>query len=296
MEQSRFVNVAVSDGSFGPRHAFFTTTFDNQTNGRPRGFIPFAGFAYDDPTQPITHAKGWTFQGRDDYTLEGVGGRSVAAIYPLAVAVGNGMLVQASSGPGLDVYVQAEEGAVAPDYAAIERGHREYRDKGYRLLHGNFGWGYVDVPLPWGESADMDAFLRAAGHAPDVVDPPPPPPVVLTVPATADLGSAWVGHPTAGEAQLTNPSSVAVDWSATVDGGEFAVTPHIGSVPAGGTVALLLTCTPTAAGARSATLTVESNASNSPHVVALTATGVAPTLEMRVADLERRLKNAGIPE
>jgi len=50
--------------------------------------------------------------------------------------------------------------------AAAVRGRTEYQRKALNLIHGADGFGYYGIPLPWGESADIDAFLLEQGHTP----------------------------------------------------------------------------------------------------------------------------------
>lgn len=182
-EQSRFVNFAVSDGTFGPRHTLFTTTFDNQTQGRPRAYLPTAGV--DTDGTPITHSKPFYFHGFQPDLTHGPG-KSSNAIYPLGIGVGNGMMVYAHSGLGLDAFMLSDPSDPVPDYAKLTRGHAAYRAKGYRLIHGNYGWGHVDEPLPWGEDADMDYWLAWHGHS----DAPPPPPPPDTLPEVLEAYKA----------------------------------------------------------------------------------------------------------
>ena len=51
-----------------------------------------------------------------------------------------------------------------PMSAAALRGQVEYRQKSLHMVHGENGFGYYDLPLPWGVSADIDAFLEFNGH------------------------------------------------------------------------------------------------------------------------------------
>ena len=48
--------------------------------------------------------------------------------------------------------------------AAVKAGAVEWEDGGHNLLHGHFGFGFFGLPLPWGASANIDAFLKHHGH------------------------------------------------------------------------------------------------------------------------------------
>jgi hypothetical protein len=48
--------------------------------------------------------------------------------------------------------------------AAAAAGENEYKTRGLDLLHGENGFGFYALPLPWGVSTNIDAFLLANGH------------------------------------------------------------------------------------------------------------------------------------
>jgi hypothetical protein len=160
--QSRWVDLKLSDGSFYPRGTIFTTAFDNQTSGRPRGWLQVAGTDTDGTT--LTHSKQLDWQREAAHVQRGPGGRTSVGIYATGLGVGNGMLACGSSGPGLCVFMQATLGEALPDEAKLNRGSTYYREHGHHLVHGNYGYGHVDLPLPFGEQPDMDYFLHWNGH------------------------------------------------------------------------------------------------------------------------------------
>lgn len=91
---------------------------------------------------------------------------------------------------------------------------------------------------------------------------------------TLDVGAAPIGVATSAPLNVTNAgaapltvSSVAISGAAA---GEFSVTPGTLTIAAGATQPLAVSCTPASTGTRSATLTVEHNASGSPAVYTLT--------------------------
>lgn len=77
---------------------------------------------------------------------------------------------------------------------------------------------------------------------------------------------------------VTNSGTAAASVASLVAGGDFAQTNTCGtSIAAGATCTIAVTFTPTAAGTRTGSVTVTSNASNSPTTVALSGTGTGAT-------------------
>src|SRR5581483_8874991 len=62
--------------------------------------------------------------------------------------------------------------------------------------------------------------------------------------------------------------------------GEFSVSPTSFTVAPGGNAGVSVTFTPTATGARSAALSITSNAAGSPHTIPLTGKGTAPVIQL----------------
>jgi Abnormal spindle-like microcephaly-assoc'd, ASPM-SPD-2-Hydin len=109
-----------------------------------------------------------------------------------------------------------------------------------------------------------------------------PTPAVSLSSGTIALGSVQVGATSAAQSvTLTNTGTAALTISGITLGGtnagDFARTGTCaaGSVAAGASCTLTATFTPTAAGARAASISVASNAPNSPHAVNLSGTGTA---------------------
>jgi hypothetical protein len=101
-------------------------------------------------------------------------------------------------------------------------------------------------------------------------------------PASLSFGSQVVGTTSAAQVvTLVNNQSTSLTISSIgftgTNSGDFAQTNTCSSsVAAGGSCTISVTFDPTASGARSATLNVNDNASNSPQTVGLTGTGVVP--------------------
>lgn len=78
---------------------------------------------------------------------------------------------------------------------------------------------------------------------------------------------------------LTNSGNAALEITSEGIGGDFAQTNNCGSsLGAGASCTISVTFTPTAAGSRSGTLTIQDNAPGSPQSVALTGTGLSAPL------------------
>jgi centrosomal CEP192-like protein/ASPM-SPD-2-Hydin domain-containing protein len=101
-------------------------------------------------------------------------------------------------------------------------------------------------------------------------------------PTSLSFGSQVVGTTSAAQVvTLVNNQSTSLTVSSIgftgANSGDFAQTNTCGSsVAAGGSCTISVTFDPAASGARSATLNVNDNASNSPQTVGLTGTGIAP--------------------
>jgi CSLREA domain-containing protein len=101
--------------------------------------------------------------------------------------------------------------------------------------------------------------------------------------STVNVGTATVGSPVSTSISVSETGTAALTITgATITGtnaADFSVSPTSLTIPDGGTPQnLTITCTPSAAGSRTATLSVTHNASGSPATYTLTCTGsLAPT-------------------
>jgi hypothetical protein len=139
---------SISDGTFGPRGAIFVVSW-SIIHPFPAAYLP------DGTTWGI---------GREGYLTSGRGGYWRPMDYKSAVVVGNGRMIAGSSKEGLVMFTLATPSDPMPNHAAYERGYRAWIAKGYQLVYGEDGYGYFDLPLPWGESADIDYYLSWNGH------------------------------------------------------------------------------------------------------------------------------------
>ena len=141
---SKFVKFAVSDGTFGPKGTVFSCTWSTVEFGLCGAALP--------------NGEQWWWGGASGGT-----GRWSTVGYPAAVGVGQGRLVIGGVVEGILMITQRQEGDQSLSAAAIA-GESEYKARGLELLHGENGFGFYDLPLPWGVSTNVDAFLLANGH------------------------------------------------------------------------------------------------------------------------------------
>ena len=95
-------------------------------------------------------------------------------------------------------------------------------------------------------------------------------------PSSLSFGSTAVGATSTSTVTLSNPGSAAVSMTSAGVTGPFSEGNNCGtSLAAGGSCTVTVAFTPTAAGAASGTLTVNSSAADSPLTVALTGTGTS---------------------
>ena len=147
---SEFAKLALSDGTFGPRGSTFTWTWSNTHFGGPEMY-------YADGT-PMS--SWWNVQSG------GTGWWQTTAGYGTAGAVARGRMICANMTEGVYRITRSQPGdrpyTDRPTDPHI-RGRAAF-NSGMQLLHGPNGFGYYGVPLPWGESPDLDAYFMALGH------------------------------------------------------------------------------------------------------------------------------------
>ena len=135
---SLFVDLAVSDGTFGPRGMVMTVTWSNNGYGWPHMFSPSGS--------EITYLWGsGTYKG---LPWLGQAGRP-APYYPSAVAIGDGCAVMGGSQEGLIMLSQAQASDLPTDSNKHAAGLKKWYAKGYQLTHGHDGFGFFGLPLPW---------------------------------------------------------------------------------------------------------------------------------------------------
>ncbi len=148
---SNYFKIAVSDGTFGPRGTVFVWSWQNGQYGWPFTWLPL-GSTYTNGRQE------WKW-----YEEAQVAGQWGGFVYATAGAVGQGRLVCGGANEGLQVISRRLAGDRVRSLAS-DRGGREFKSRGLNLLHGENGFGFYGLPLPWGVSANLDAFLDLQGH------------------------------------------------------------------------------------------------------------------------------------
>lgn len=152
---SKFAKLSVSDGTFGPRGSTFTWTWSNAQYGGPEMYGPPG--ADGSPAPYIT--PWWGHQSG------GTGNWSTHAGYSTAGCAQFGRMATASMVEGVKLISKSMPGDKAMSAAAL-RGAAEYGQKHMKLIHGDGGFSYYELPLPWGLSDDIDAYLLEQGHTP----------------------------------------------------------------------------------------------------------------------------------
>lgn len=145
-----FAKIAVSDGTFGPRHTVFVSAWTTMHRGRPIAFLPDGTvWGYNSPSGPTT-GPGWRWDVTD---------------YSCAVAVGHGMLAHGCSAEGLMLIRKARPTDIVVTDAQASAAMKDYLERGLHLTHGQFGFPtYGGLGAPWGKSEAIDRMLAAVGH------------------------------------------------------------------------------------------------------------------------------------
>ena len=159
---SQFAKLAVSDGTFGPRGTTFTWTWSNGQFGGPEIVTPDGKII--GLWGGVSGGTGW-WQAYSGYGTCG--------------AVAHGRLICGNMLDGLfRITASQPADVIYPESATnpVVMGHAEYKARGlhlvhgehgmgyYDLPHGHHGYGFYDLPLPWGLSANIDAYLANRGH------------------------------------------------------------------------------------------------------------------------------------
>ncbi|GAA0928507.1 hypothetical protein GCM10009554_10080 [Kribbella koreensis] len=103
-------------------------------------------------------------------------------------------------------------------------------------------------------------------------------PVLSTSPSSLTFASQALNTTSAAQAvTVTNTGSLAASVSSVTVSGDYTQTNNCGSIAVNASCTVNVSFRPTASGTRSGTLTVNSNATNSPTTVALSGTGAGAT-------------------
>lgn len=145
---ARYMHIAVSDGTFGPRGMIAYTTWSNSYYGYPVLIDGATGKMID------WLANSPTFKG----TTPPLGS------YSSAVAIAHGRMLFGTAEEGLHVVSQALSSDPVVDQAKYAAGRSQWMAKGYHLTHGPGGFGYYGLPPPWGDTPEIDYYLTHNGH------------------------------------------------------------------------------------------------------------------------------------
>lgn len=147
---SRFVKIALSDGTFGPRGTVFCSTWSSAHFGMPEAILP--------------NGTKWGLSNpfaSDKAISQGRGGYWEAMGYAAAVGVGNGRLIFGTSMEGVAQMSLALPTDPMPDYDKYIAGRNEWEAQGLYLTHGFHGFGYYGLPQP--SSPAIDYYLTVNG-------------------------------------------------------------------------------------------------------------------------------------
>lgn len=153
---SLFCDVAVSDGSFFPRHTVFGAHWSNGQQGQPFCVLPPGMTLFNPGVGRPTRSVGY-FDGR-------AAGTKAQGVYCTSVHVDAHGLWVGVANEGLLRITKRKAGETLPS-AAAERGGAEFKSRGLDLIHGDSAFGFYSLPLPWGISPDIDAYLAHNGHS-----------------------------------------------------------------------------------------------------------------------------------
>jgi hypothetical protein len=156
---SNYAKIAVSDGTFGPRHSIFVQTWSNAVYADKRAYA-FNGTSWDV----------WSLNtGSNSAPITGKTGTAgwVSSGYGAAVGVAKGRLVIGSSSEGLRRFSLALPSDSATYNSALyTQGFEEYISANLQLQYGTKGFGFYGFPAPYGISAAIDYFLQWNGVPP----------------------------------------------------------------------------------------------------------------------------------
>jgi hypothetical protein len=149
-----YSKIALSDGTFMPRGTLFYWGWNQSNNGWPRVFgtngLEYFGLLNDSGSKrirgPIINKE---LYGPGNYASGG--------------GVGHGRLISGPSKDGFyELSIKRPDDPAPISYAAITAGDLEWKgQKGYWLTHEGSSW--YGLPIPWGESDNLDAYLQVIG-------------------------------------------------------------------------------------------------------------------------------------
>lgn len=143
-----YAKISVSDGCVAPGTIVLFGWSSALGGGMGRVILP------DGTTWPIGVRLGEDKRG---------GGWPGHFVYATAGCIGSGGIAIAGANEGVMVITRRlpDEPLIS---AAAKRGEREFRDSGLITMHGQAGFGWTNLPLPFDASPDVAAYLIQNGH------------------------------------------------------------------------------------------------------------------------------------
>jgi hypothetical protein len=312
-DNSRYMKIAVSDGSFGPRGMIAYTTWSNRNFGYPNLIDGNTGAAID----YLSLKSGETFRGTNPLRLKS---------YATAVGIGAGRMLFGTAEEGLHVASAALPSDPIVDQKKYTAGMDQWQARGYNLTHGPAGYGYYGLPVPWGDTPEIDYFLKANLHGdglppgggtpgpgggppgpgggppgPGAGTPPPgggtPAATVTASTSTAAFGNVTVGRTSAAKTIVISNTgaAAATNMAYPAAPAKFAKsgTCSGNTLNAGATCTIVFTYSPTTAVQDNATYTVTGGGAT--ISIALSGTGVpVPTPSVSASPLSLAFGNVTV--
>ncbi|MCC6194688.1 MAG: choice-of-anchor D domain-containing protein, partial [Burkholderiales bacterium] len=286
---SRYMKIAVSDGSFGPRGMIAYTTWSNSYYGYPILIDGATGKMID----WIATKSGEQVRGMNP----------PLGSYSSAVGIGHGRMLFGTAEDGLHVVSEALPTDPVVDAAKYKAGREQWQAKGYGLTHGYAGYGFYGLPLPWGVTPEIDYFLTANLHGgglppgPTPLPPPAPTPSVSASPTTAAFGNVVLGVTSAAKTIVVSNggTGAATNMSYPAAPAKFAKsgTCSGATLNPGASCTLVFTYTPTATVTDTTTYTVTGGGVSIP--VLLSGTGVsAPAASLTASPTSHAFGNVTV--
>jgi hypothetical protein len=181
---SRYMKISLSDGTFGPRGTMFASTWSVARQGFPEAFLP-------DGTK-------WNYySSAGNSPAVGRGNLGWASTsYGAAQAVGMGRLYFGTAAEGVIMISKALPSDPVLDKTRWDRGSQLWSQH-FSLTHGPQGFDYQGKELPWGLDPDIDYFLEWQGHRRNETK------MRVNLWVTADSSASL---PSSGQAKLVAPS------------------------------------------------------------------------------------------
>lgn len=144
---TKFMKIALSDGTFGPRGTLFYQQWSTNFEGTAACVALLPG-----PLPLTLAANRWNYVMTTLFGTEGYGS---------AVGVGGGRLFVGQVTSGLVRFSLADR---ALNRDLFKKGRDEFEAMHGTMKHGRYGYGSHRSALPWGQSDALDYYLTTCGH------------------------------------------------------------------------------------------------------------------------------------